>query len=181
MQVALNIFQVTVVAEKPITVHKYDLRIDQLGRSAEEEPHPEELDAALDDYMTTMGFGDVSYAASGKTLFTLSQLHALPFGEDAAREVRVGRVRFRVAATHCHGMSSLTLAAVGPYEQNVVTAVNGFVQQANARRKRRALRARAEAAAPAVVLTRKNALFGSDPGRNEHFGPAVDLMAGLER
>lgn len=180
MKVDLNIFKVVINAETPITVHNYDLRVDQLGRSAEEEPHPEELDAALDEYMTTMGFKNVSYAASGRTLFTLSQLDGLPFGEDAAREVRVGRARFRVAAVQCHGMSSLTLAAFGPYEQSVVTAVNGFIQQANTRRKRRALRERADVTPPAVVLTRKNALFGCDPGRNEHFGSAVDLMAGLE-
>ena len=95
--------------------------------------------------------------------------------------VRVGRAAFEVSAVQCHGMSSFTLDNAGPYEQKIVTAVNGFIQQANARRLRLALSRHAAAAAarPAVVLTLKNALFGSDPD-GRHFGQTVDLQGGVE-
>ena len=93
--------------------------------------------------------------------------------------VRVGRAAFEVSAVQCHGMSSVTLDPAGPYEQKIVTAVNGFIQQANARRLRLALSRHAAAARPAVVLTLKNALFGSDPD-GRHFGQTVDLQGGVE-
>jgi hypothetical protein len=61
-----------------------------------------------------------------------------------------------------------------------IAALNGFIQQANTRRVWWALRERANKMPPSVVLSRKNALFGSDPGRNEHFGQAVNLHGGVE-
>ena len=92
----------------------------------------------------------------------------------------MGRAAFEVSAVQCDGMSSITLDPAGPYEQKVVTAINGFIQQANARRLRSALsRHAANAARPAVVLTLKNALFGSDPD-GRHFGQTVDLQGGVE-
>jgi hypothetical protein len=122
MQVDVNIFEVAI--KTTLNIHSYDFRIEQLGggRFADEEPRPEELAAALYEYMLAMWFQEVKYAASGKKLFTLAPLATLPFGDEATRAVRVGRARFEVNVVECDSMSTMLVAATGPYTQDVVTA-----------------------------------------------------------